>query len=333
MTSATFPAAGSACGTAAPRTDAAPGGGVVNIAAYKFVSLDDLPGLRAQLLARCQALGVKGTILLAPEGINLFLAGTPQAIAAVLATLRLDARLSDLQVKTSFSAAPPFRRMKVKLKREIITLNRPQLRPEAERAPAVTPDVLKRWLDAGCDDDGRPVMMLDTRNAFERELGGFDGSVDFGIARFSDFAPAVEAHAARFAGQTVVTYCTGGIRCEKAALLMRGAGIEHVHQLDGGILAYFEQVGGAHYSGDCFVFDARTALDPALAPRGEASPHAVPAPQAPARHSGTVPPTSAPTPSLLRTPSWPPTPTGAPCPKPASCPSTPPGGMTLAASG
>ena len=244
---------------------------IVNIAAYKFVGLDDLPSRREHLLARCRALALKGTILLAPEGINLFLAGAPLAIDGLLASLRSDPLLADLRVKRSWSAAQPFRRMKVKLKREIITLNRPQLRPAAERAPALAPAVLKRWLDAGCDDAGRPLVMLDTRNAFERELGGFDGCVDFNLARFSDFAPALEAQAARFAGQTVVTYCTGGIRCEKAALLMREIGIAHVYQLDGGILDYFEQVGGAHYSGGCFVFDEREALDPALAPQREAT--------------------------------------------------------------
>jgi UPF0176 protein len=243
---------------------------IVNIAAYKFVGLDDLPARREHLLARCRALALKGTILLAPEGINLFLAGAPLAIDELLASLRADPLLADLRAKRSWSAAQPFRRMKVKLKREIISLNRPQLRPAAERAPALAPAVLKRWLDAGCDDAGRPLVMLDTRNAFERELGGFDGCVDFGLARFSDFAPALEAQAARFAGQTVVTYCTGGIRCEKAALLMREVGIAHAYQLDGGILDYFEQVGGAHYNGGCFVFDEREALDPALAPQREA---------------------------------------------------------------
>uniref|UniRef100_E6PV32 Putative Rhodanese-related sulfurtransferase n=1 Tax=mine drainage metagenome TaxID=410659 RepID=E6PV32_9ZZZZ len=276
---------------------------VLNISAYKFVGLDDfLPARRERLLARCQALALKGTILLAPEGINLFLAGAPQALDALLAALRADPLLADLQAKRSWSAAQPFRRMKVKLKREIITLNRPQIRPAAERAPAVSPGRLKRWLDAGCDDEGRPVVMLDTRNVFERELGGFDGCVDFGIARFSDFAPAVETQAARFAGQTVVAYCTGGIRCEKAALLMRGAGIERVYQLDGGILDYFEQVGGAHYSGGCFVFDERTALDSALAPRGEAAQQATHPLQHPARHSITTLPTSIPIPLVLPAP-------------------------------
>jgi UPF0176 protein len=239
---------------------------VVNISCYKFVSLDDLPGWQARLAAQCEALQLKGTILLAPEGINLFLAGPRQAIDAVMTTLRADVRLADLCPKESLSETQPFKRMKVKIKREIITLHRPQIRPEAARAPAVTPERLRAWLDSGCDDDGRPVVLLDTRNAFERDLGSFADCVDFRIGKFSDFAPAVERHAADFAGRTVVTFCTGGIRCEKAALLMRDCGIERVYQLEGGILKYFEQVGGAHYQGGCFVFDAREVLGSDLRP-------------------------------------------------------------------
>ena len=239
---------------------------VVNISCYKFVSLHDLPGWQARLAAQCAALQLKGTILLAPEGINLFLAGPRQAIDAVMTTLRADARLADLCPKESLSESQPFKRMKVKIKREIITLHRPQIRPEATRAPAVTPERLRAWLDAGCDDEGRPVVLLDTRNAFERDLGSFADCVDFRIGKFSDFAPAVEEHAADFAGRTVVTFCTGGIRCEKAALLMQDCGIERVYQLEGGILKYFEQVGSAHYQGGCFVFDAREVLGSDLRP-------------------------------------------------------------------
>ena len=239
---------------------------VVNISCYKFVGLDDLPGWQARLKAQCDALQLKGTILLAPEGINFFLAGPRAAIDAVMDTLRADPRLADLLPKESLSDDQPFKRMKVKIKREIITLHRPQIRPEAGRAPAVTPERLRAWLDAGCDDHGRPVVLLDTRNAFERDLGSFADCVDFRLGKFSEFAPAVEARAAEFAGQTVVTFCTGGIRCEKAALLMQDLGIERVYQLEGGILKYFEQVGGAHYQGGCFVFDEREVLDSDLRP-------------------------------------------------------------------
>jgi len=246
------------------RPDATPA--VVNISCYKFVSLDDLSGWQARLAEQCAALQLKGTILLAPEGINLFLAGSRRAIDAVMTTLRADPRLADLTPKESLSQNQPFKRMKVKIKREIITLNRPQIRPEAGRAPAVTPERLKAWLDAGRDDEGRPVLLLDTRNAFECDLGSFADGVDLRIGKFSEFAPALQERAAEFAGKTVVTFCTGGIRCEKAALLMQDCGIEHVYQLEGGILKYFEKVGGAHYQGGCFVFDAREVLGSDLRP-------------------------------------------------------------------
>lgn len=239
---------------------------IVNIAAYKFVTLDDIATLRPALLERCQALDLKGTILLAPEGINLFLAGARNAIDAFLAGLRSDARFADLEVKESLSDTQPFRRMLVRPKKEIITMKMPVIKPADGRAPGVDPVTLKRWLDAGQDDEGRPVVMLDTRNDFEVDVGTFENAVDYRLAKFSEFPDVIAAHRAEFEGKTIVSFCTGGIRCEKAAIYMRDIGLEHTYQLDGGILKYFEDVGGAHYQGDCFVFDYRTALTPELAP-------------------------------------------------------------------
>lgn len=239
---------------------------IVNIAAYKFVTLDDIATLRPTLLERCQALDLKGTILLAPEGINLFLAGARNAIDAFLAGLRADARFADLEVKESLSDTQPFRRMLVRPKKEIITMKMPVIKPADGRAPGVDPVTLKRWLDAGQDDEGRPVVMLDTRNDFEVDVGTFENAVDYRLAKFSEFPDVIAAHRAEFEGKTIVSFCTGGIRCEKAAIYMRDIGLEHTYQLDGGILKYFEDVGGAHYQGDCFVFDYRTALTPELAP-------------------------------------------------------------------
>lgn len=241
---------------------------IVNISAYKFVTLDDIPVLRPEMRARCEAQGLKGTILLAPEGINLFLAGGREAIDGFLAWLHADPRFADIEPKESLSENQPFKRMLVREKKEIITMKMPLIRPEAGRAPAVRPVDLKRWLDQGHDDAGRPVVMLDTRNAFEVAVGTFEQAVDYDIARFSDFPPAIAAHKAEFEGKTIVSFCTGGIRCEKAAIHMQEAGIEHVYQLEGGILKYFEEVGGSHYQGDCFVFDYRTALNPSLEPAG-----------------------------------------------------------------
>ena len=239
---------------------------IINIAAYRFISFEADEAARVRFLNICIQLELKGTILLSPEGINLFLAGTRSAIDAFLVWLKADERFAQIEVKESGSQAQPFKRMMVKCKPELITMKHPLIKPELGRAPAVAPATLKRWLDNGVDDAGRPVVMLDTRNGFEVDVGTFDGTVDFRIAKFSEFPGVVAQHRAEFAGKTVVTFCTGGIRCEKAAIHMQNVGFEHVYQLDGGILKYFEDVGSAHYTGDCFVFDHRTAVNPDLAP-------------------------------------------------------------------
>ena len=239
---------------------------VINISCYKFIELGDLPTLKTSLTSYCLALDLKGTILLAPEGINLFLAGTRPSIDGLLAYLHRDSRFTNLQLKESVSSESPFKRLRVRLKKEIITMKQPLVRPEAARAPSVDAATLKRWLDVGYDDIGRPVLMLDTRNDYELAAGSFQGAIDFNLARFSEFPKQLLQHRAGLAGKTVVSFCTGGIRCEKAAILMQKLGIQNVYQLEGGILKYFEQVGDAHYQGNCFVFDARGTLDADLQP-------------------------------------------------------------------
>ncbi|RKP44942.1 sulfurtransferase [Trinickia fusca] len=243
---------------------------IVNLAAYQFVTLEAIQEWRPLVTERCVALGLRGTILLSPEGINLFIAGAADATDQFIDYLRHDplfeGKFAQLQFKVSHSPTQPFRRMLVKLKREIITMNKPAIKPELGRAPFVDAATLKRWLDCGQDDTGRPVVMLDTRNAFEVDVGTFDNAIDYRITKFSEFPAVVEANRGELEGKTVVSFCTGGIRCEKAAIHMKEAGIEHVYQLEGGILKYFEEVGGAHYHGECFVFDYRTALNPQLAP-------------------------------------------------------------------
>jgi UPF0176 protein len=239
---------------------------ILNISAYRFVSLDDLPALRERVLAQCDALALKGTILLAPEGINLFLAAPREAIDAFMAWLRQDSRFAGLEAKESFSDDVPFKRMRVRLKKEIITLRQPTIRPEGGRAPAVNAATLKRWLDQGHDDNGREVVLLDTRNAYETDAGMFPQAVDYRIGSFTELPAALAADQARYDGKTVVSYCTGGIRCEKAVLHMQDVGMENVYQLEGGVLKYFEEVGGMHWEGGCFVFDERGAIDKELAP-------------------------------------------------------------------
>lgn len=240
---------------------------ILNIAAYKFIALDPLPALKADLLQALATREIKGTVLLAEEGINLFLAANSAAIHAFLTWLRTDPRFQDLEIKESWSAAQPFSKLLVKIKPEIIRMNHPAIRPAAGRAPAVDAVTLRRWLDSGQDDDGRPVVTLDTRNAFEADVGTFHNAIDWRIDKFTQFPQAVQAHRDALAGKTIVSFCTGGIRCEKAAIYLQEAGIENVYQLDGGILKYFETCGQAHFSGDCFVFDERRSVDAALKPR------------------------------------------------------------------
>ena len=233
---------------------------ILNISAYKFVSLSDTAGWRESIHSQAIKSSLKGTVLLAEEGINLFVAGVEAPVRGFLAWLQAHAVFAELPVKESWSASVPFGKLLVKVKPEIIRMNHPMIQPQRGRAPSVDAAALARWLAIGVDDAGREVVTLDTRNAFEIDHGRFTNAIDWRIGKFSDFPQALREHRAELAGKTVVSYCTGGIRCEKAALLMREAGIENVLQLDGGILKYFEQTGGAHFEGRCFVFDQREAL-------------------------------------------------------------------------
>lgn len=239
---------------------------IVNIAAYHFVAVDAPQALIDRLQPRAEALDLRGTVLVAPEGINLFLAGGGAGIDAFLGELRSDPRFAAIVVKYSYSETAPFARLKFKLKPEIITFRRDHADPSKDRAPAVAPTDLARWIAQGCDDAGRRLVLLDTRNREEVRFGSFAGALTLPIDRFTDLPAAVAEQAPALADAAVVSFCTGGIRCEKAALWLRENGLPQVLQLDGGILGYFEQVGGFGYEGGCFVFDERVALAPDLRP-------------------------------------------------------------------
>ena len=240
---------------------------IINIAAYKFVGLANLEQRKAEVMSQAQALTLKGTVLLTPEGINLFLAGTRPAIDHFLIWLRTDPAFADLEVKYSASEGVPFKKLLVKIKKEIIRMNHPTIRPEAGRAPAVDAHTAARWISEGKDDAGRPVVLLDTRNDFEVQAGTFTGAINWRLSKFTEFPQAVLKHKDEFAGKSVISFCTGGIRCEKAAIFMGDVGVENVYQLDGGILKYFEETGGVGYEGNCFVFDERRSLDATLSPK------------------------------------------------------------------
>jgi UPF0176 protein len=239
---------------------------ILNLAAYYFRSVNDPESTCAALKSKGQSLGVKGTILVTQEGLNAFMAGEEQACRSMLAALRAVPGFAELQAKESWSSEVPFKRFKVKVKKEIIRMDHPTICPVEGRAPAIDAKTLARWLDQGCDDAGKPVVMLDTRNDFEVDYGKFGNAIDWRIQKFTQFPKAVQDHRAELEGKTVVSYCTGGIRCEKAALYMHELGLNNVLQLDGGILKYFEETDGRHWQGSCFVFDEREALEPDMRP-------------------------------------------------------------------
>lgn len=233
----------------------------VNIASYKFVDLDEeqLPCLKKELLEIGLSLELKGTILLGREGINLILAGERSAIDDFIRKLRSYSQFSDMQFKESFSDHQPFTKMLVRLKNEIVTLGVDGIDPQQESAPYLPPEQLETWYE-----QNKEMVVLDTRNDYEVDLGAFKDAIHLDIETFRAFPEQVKKLLEKIGDKTIVTYCTGGIRCEKAAPLMLKMGFKNVYQLEGGILNYFEKCGGNFYQGECFVFDKRVAVDPNL---------------------------------------------------------------------
>lgn len=231
----------------------------LNIAFYKFVELKNLQEMRPILKTKAVALSLKGTILLSPEGINAFLAGEKEKVFEFLKFLRTYPELSDIDVKESWSEKQPFTRMLVKIKKEIISFGIPEVNPAKKTGPRVSAQELKTWLD-----ENRDVVLIDTRNQYEIKLGTFKNALDLNLKTFRQFPKKMQELAPELKDKTMVMFCTGGIRCEKATALAVQMGFEKAYQLEGGILKYFEEVGGAHYEGECFVFDQRVAVDPRL---------------------------------------------------------------------
>ncbi len=232
---------------------------VTNLAAYRFVELSGLKELREELLALCKDAGLRGTILLSVEGVNLFVAGSEPGIDRLMGRLRQLPGLEDFVGKISVSDDQPFRRMLVRIKKEIISFGVEGVVPGKRTSAKLSAKELKRWLD-----EGRKITLLDTRNDYEVKLGSFTGAVVPDIRTFREFPNAVRELPQEMKDETIVMFCTGGIRCEKAGPFMEMEGFKNIYQLDGGILKYFEECGGDHYDGECFVFDQRVGVDPAL---------------------------------------------------------------------
>ena len=229
---------------------------VVNIAGYKFESLVDPVDLVSLYQQKCDELKLKGTMLISKNGINFSLAGTQQATDTIIAFLEEDNRFLNIPLKVTYSETQPFRRMKVRLKKEIISLGRKDINPRELTGERISPQDLKNLLDNKED-----VLVLDTRNEYETRVGKFENAIDLNLDTFRDFPEAIESLPEEYKDKQIVMYCTGGIRCEKASAVMMKAGFADVKQLEGGVLDYFKETGGAYWEGDCFVFDERVALD------------------------------------------------------------------------
>lgn len=230
---------------------------VVVAALYKFVELEDFHSLRERLLDVCLAANIKGTLLLAREGINGTIAGSRAGIDSVLAWLRDDPRLADLEHKESRDDHLPFHRMKVKLKKEIVTMGLPNIDPTRQAGTYVEPE---QW-NALVDDP--EVLLIDTRNDYECSIGSFRGAIDPHTTSFRDFPAYVHQHLDPAQHKKVAMFCTGGIRCEKASAFMLAEGFDEVFHLRGGILKYLETVPESEsaWEGECFVFDNRVAVN------------------------------------------------------------------------
>jgi UPF0176 protein len=235
---------------------------IVVAALYKFVTLKDFAGLRQPLLAAMKAHGVKGTLLLAEEGINGTISGSRSAIDGFLAVLKSDARLADIDHKESYCDEDPFYRSKVKLKKEIVTIGVAGVDPNKQAGTYVNP---ADWNALIADPD---VLLIDTRNGYEVALGTFAGAADPGTSRFGEFPKFVGENLDPARHRKVAMFCTGGIRCEKASSYMQSQGFREVYHLKGGILKYLEEVPKeqSKWQGNCFVFDHRVAVGHGLVP-------------------------------------------------------------------
>jgi UPF0176 protein len=230
-------------------------------ALYKFVSLPDYHEMREPLLDVCLQAGVKGTILLAAEGVNGTIAGSRQGVDTVLTYMRADSRLADLSHKESFDKSQPFYRTKVKLKKEIVTMGVDGIDPNDVVGNYVKP---ADWNALISDPE---VLLIDTRNDYEVEIGSFRGAVDPKTTSFREFPEYVREHYNPQKHKKVAMFCTGGIRCEKASAFMKHEGFEEVYHLEGGILKYLEEVPEPEslWQGECFVFDNRVSVTHGLA--------------------------------------------------------------------
>lgn len=230
---------------------------IINIAAYRFIQLSSkiLPFLQTLFKEKTKELNLKGTVMLSVEGINLFIAGKEDSINSFQNFLNSFLYFQDLEIRKTFSNFQPFKKMLVKIKKEIISFGIDSINPEKFTAPYVTPETLNNWLLKQPD-----LVLMDTRNTFEIAHGSFINALNLNLKRFRDFPNATKKLPEKLKNLPIVTFCTGGIRCEKAAAYLITLGFKEVYQLKGGILNYFEKCGKGYFKGSCFVFDERESI-------------------------------------------------------------------------
>ena len=233
----------------------------LNVTGYRFFDIHDPEGIRLRLLSYFENSGVKGTIIMASEGINLSLCAEEAKLVAFENFMFEELGFPCFELKRSWSEKIPHKKMLVKIRPEICTLKFPGIDPQRKPAPYIEPKKLKQWLD-----ERRDFVLLDTRKEFEFRLGSFETAINLGGKHFADFPQEVDSLPADWKHKPIVSFCTGGIRCEKAAPMMVAKGFTNIFQLKGGILNYFQECSGEHWRGECFVFDHRAAIKPSLDP-------------------------------------------------------------------
>ena len=229
---------------------------ISNITGYKFIKISDKQILKKELVAECNRLALKGTVLISDKGINFSISGTTKNIQILIKFLRKDSRFEDIDLKTTFNEYQPFRKMLVRIKKEIISMGIDGIDPSNLTATKIDPIELVEKLDKNND-----LILLDIRNEYEVRLGTFENAIDLNLDSFRDFPEQINNLKNTLEEKEIIMFCTGGIRCEKASALMIKNGFKNVKQIDGGVINYFIQTGGRHWNGDCFVFDDRVALN------------------------------------------------------------------------
>ena len=229
---------------------------ISNITGYKFIPITDRKSLQGKIQKHSNKLGLKGTVLISEKGLNFSIAGENEAIQDFIKFLRSDKRFSEIDIKTTYNEYQPFRKMLVRIKKEIISMGIDEIDPFTFTGEKITPKELQDKLNNNED-----IVLLDTRNEYEVRLGTFEDAVDLNLDSFRDFPNKIMSLDQKMKNKEIVMFCTGGVRCEKASALMLKNGFKNVKQIDGGVIKYFEDTGGSYWNGDCFVFDDRVALD------------------------------------------------------------------------